>query len=145
MDGHGLFKIISRRSWQRGVNKTWSWWPVMCGVNYSVWATLISYWILKPKVFVTTVRVVHLEILKFRIFSLNRKIEECARYKLQSLMICILLFLWLVLWTYLSSQCFVNRVVSKIDTVAFVSWTDKARNSTVDPCSRPDLPRSLIQ
>jgi len=29
----------------------------------------------------------------------------------------------------------VNRIVSKIDTVAFVSWPDKVRNSTVDPCS----------
>ena len=28
-----------------------------------------------------------------------------------------------------------NRIVSKIDTVTSVSWPDKLRNSTVDPCS----------
>jgi hypothetical protein len=46
---------------------------------------------------------------------------------------CILLFLLLVLWTYLLSQCFVKRIVSKIETS--VSWPYKVRNSTVDPCS----------
>lgn len=40
-----------------------------------------------------------------------------------------------MVWTYLSSQCSVNHIVSKIDTVAFVRWPDKVRNSTVDPCS----------